>query len=108
MTIKYPFFKTQINVSVDESDAEKRRRKHKNRNKKIIRNSNNDSTVDGEPVEEPPKRRLLKDGEQQPLLMVEVENVKHESFKHTEEVKALTQEVIKTIRDIITMNPLYR
>ncbi|XP_062715376.1 lon protease homolog, mitochondrial isoform X1 [Aedes albopictus] len=108
MTIKYPFFKTQINVSVDESDAEKRRRKHKNRNKKVIRNTNNDSTVDGEPVEEPPKRRLLKDGEQQPVLMVEVENVKHESFKHTEEVKALTQEVIKTIRDIITMNPLYR
>ncbi|XP_062554515.1 lon protease homolog, mitochondrial isoform X2 [Armigeres subalbatus] len=97
-----------LDGKLDESDAEKRRRKHKNRNKKIIRNSNNDSTVDGEPVEEPPKRRLLKDGEQQPLLMVEVENVKHESFKHTEEVKALTQEVIKTIRDIITMNPLYR
>ncbi|XP_065081617.1 lon protease homolog, mitochondrial isoform X2 [Ochlerotatus camptorhynchus] len=93
---------------LDESDAEKRRRKHKNRNKKIIRNVNNDSTLDGESVEEPPKKRLLQEGEQQPLLMVEVENVKHESFKHTDEVKALTQEVIKTIRDIITMNPLYR
>lgn len=93
---------------LDESDAEKRRRKHMNRNKKIIRNANNDSTADGSPVEEPPKRRLLQDGEQQPVLMVEVENIKHESFKHTEEVKALTQEVIKTIRDIITMNPLYR
>lgn len=92
----------------NETDAEKRRRKHKNRNKKIIRNSNNDSTLDGEPIAEPPKKRLLQPGEQQPVLMVEVENVKHESFKHTEEVKALTQEVIKTIRDIITMNPLYR
>uniref|UniRef100_A0A1Q3FWQ0 Lon protease homolog, mitochondrial n=1 Tax=Culex tarsalis TaxID=7177 RepID=A0A1Q3FWQ0_CULTA len=92
----------------NESDAEKRRRKHKNRNKKIIRNANNDSTLDGEPVAEPPKKRLLQPGEQQPVLMVEVENLKHESFKHTEEVKALTQEVIKTIRDIITMNPLYR
>ncbi|XP_038110796.1 lon protease homolog, mitochondrial isoform X2 [Culex quinquefasciatus] len=92
----------------NETDAEKRRRKHKNRNKKIIRNANNDSTLDGEPVAEPPKKRLLQPGEQQPVLMVEVENVKHESFKHTEEVKALTQEVIKTIRDIITMNPLYR
>ncbi|ETN67828.1 ATP-dependent protease La [Anopheles darlingi] len=107
MTIKYPFFNTQIGVSVDEPDAEKRRRKHKLRNKQV-RNANNDHSVDGTPVEEAPKRRLLKDGEQQPLLMVEVENVKHESFKHTEEVKALTQEVIKTIRDIITMNPLYR
>lgn len=44
----------------------------------------------------------------QPLLMVEVENIQHEPFKQTQEVKALTQEVIKTIRDIITMNPLYR
>ncbi|XP_055856781.1 lon protease homolog, mitochondrial isoform X2 [Episyrphus balteatus] len=44
----------------------------------------------------------------QPVLMVEVENVKHEPYTQTEEVKALTQEVIKTIRDIITMNPLYR
>ncbi|XP_065358873.1 lon protease homolog, mitochondrial isoform X2 [Calliphora vicina] len=43
-----------------------------------------------------------------PVLMVEVVNVQHENFKQTEEVKALTQEVIKTIRDIITMNPLYR
>lgn len=92
----------------NETDAEKRRRKHKNRNKKIVRNTNNDSTLDGDPIAEPPKKRLLQPGEQQPVLMVEVENVKHESFKHTEEVKALTQEVIKTIRDIITMNPLYR
>uniref|UniRef100_A0A182T7M0 Lon protease homolog, mitochondrial n=1 Tax=Anopheles maculatus TaxID=74869 RepID=A0A182T7M0_9DIPT len=107
MTIKYPYFNTQIAVSVDEPDAEKRRRKHKLRNKQI-RNANNDHTLDGVPLEEAPKRRLLKEGEQQPLLMVEVENVKHESFKNTEEVKALTQEVIKTIRDIITMNPLYR
>ncbi|XP_053684169.1 lon protease homolog, mitochondrial isoform X2 [Sabethes cyaneus] len=92
---------------LDESDAEKRRRKHKNRNK-VVRNTNNDSTVDGQPIAELPKGRLLKEGEQQPVLMVEVENIKHEAFKHTEEVKALTQEVIKTIRDIITMNPLYR
>ena len=48
------------------------------------------------------------DGISQPILMVEVENIKHHDFKQTDEVKALTQEVIKTIRDIITMNPLYR
>lgn len=42
------------------------------------------------------------------VLMVEVENVIHNKFKQTEEVKALTQEVIKTIRDIISLNPLYR
>ncbi|OQR66251.1 lon protease -like protein [Tropilaelaps mercedesae] len=42
------------------------------------------------------------------ILMVEVENVIHEPFETTEEVKAITQEIIKTIRDIIAMNPLYR
>ncbi|XP_015112248.1 lon protease homolog, mitochondrial isoform X2 [Diachasma alloeum] len=44
----------------------------------------------------------------QPVLMVEVVNVTHEKFRQTEEIKALTQELIKTIRDIISMNPLYR
>ncbi|XP_076646496.1 lon protease homolog, mitochondrial isoform X3 [Halictus rubicundus] len=44
----------------------------------------------------------------QPLLMVEVINITHEKFRQTEEIKALTQELIKTIRDIISMNPLYR
>lgn len=42
------------------------------------------------------------------VLMVEVENVVHEKFKNTEEVKALTQEIVKTIKDIISLNPLYR
>ncbi|XP_038632439.1 lon protease homolog, mitochondrial [Scyliorhinus canicula] len=42
------------------------------------------------------------------LLMVEVENVIHEEFQVTEEVKALTAEIVKTIRDIIALNPLYR
>lgn len=40
--------------------------------------------------------------------MVEVVNLQHNPYNHNEEIKALTQEVIKTIRDIITMNPLYR
>ena len=40
--------------------------------------------------------------------MVEVENLMHDPFKNTEEVKALTAEVVKTIRDIISLNPLYR
>ncbi|XP_078052685.1 lon protease homolog, mitochondrial isoform X2 [Augochlora pura] len=47
-------------------------------------------------------------GSTQPLLMVEVVNITHEKFRQTEEIKALTQELIKTIRDIISMNPLYR
>ena len=47
-------------------------------------------------------------GEERPILMVRTENVPHQPFKSTEEVKALTAEVIKTIRDIIALNPLYR
>jgi len=46
--------------------------------------------------------------EVEPLLMGETENVVHKEFETTEEVKAMTQEVIKTIRDIIALNPLYR
>lgn len=40
--------------------------------------------------------------------MVETENLPVPHFKMTDEVKALTAEVVKTIRDIISMNPLYR
>lgn len=47
-------------------------------------------------------------GSTPPILIVEVENVQQPAYKQTEEVKALTQEIIKTLRDIITMNPLYR
>ncbi|KAM7285560.1 lon protease homolog, mitochondrial [Ixodes scapularis] len=43
-----------------------------------------------------------------PVLTVEVENVPHEKFVVSEEMKAVTQEIVKTIRDIIALNPLYR
>ncbi|KAI5722943.1 hypothetical protein M8J76_015942 [Diaphorina citri] len=46
--------------------------------------------------------------EPKPVTMVEVVNLKHEKFKQSEEFKALMQEVIKTVRDIISMNPLYK
>ena len=48
------------------------------------------------------------EAEGRPILMVRTENVHHQPFKSTEEIKALTAEVIKTIRDIIALNPLYR
>uniref|UniRef100_A0A8C6UJR5 Lon peptidase 1, mitochondrial n=1 Tax=Neogobius melanostomus TaxID=47308 RepID=A0A8C6UJR5_9GOBI len=57
--------------------------------------------------------KLEIDPELQPLppssiLMVEVDNIQHQQFTVTEEVKALTAEIVKTIRDIIALNPLYR
>ena len=42
------------------------------------------------------------------ILIVRTENVQHEPFEQSQEVKALSAEVIKTIRDIIALNPLYR
>ncbi|XP_039273310.2 lon protease homolog, mitochondrial-like [Styela clava] len=42
------------------------------------------------------------------VLMVETENVQAADVEITEEIKALTAEVVKTIRDIIALNPLYR
>lgn len=112
-------FNTQINVTTVEeesdaveTDADRRRRKHSNRNQK---KGEATKAGDAEPAVASagegtarPSIRAIKEGEQQQVLMVEVENMQKEDFKQTEEVKALTQEVIKTIRDIITMNPLYR
>jgi hypothetical protein len=40
--------------------------------------------------------------------MVDTSNVEHIEYEQTQEVKALSNEVIKTIRDIISLNPLYR
>lgn len=117
MTIKFPILNAEINVTTTEdiaetggntagleSDAERRRRKHNKRQKKI--GQTNGSTATSPTAGS--KQRPLEDGEMQSVLMVEVENVRVEQFKHTDEVKALTQEVIKTIRDIISLNPLYR
>uniref|UniRef100_A0A0K2T6K6 Lon protease homolog, mitochondrial n=1 Tax=Lepeophtheirus salmonis TaxID=72036 RepID=A0A0K2T6K6_LEPSM len=42
------------------------------------------------------------------ILCVDTINMEAEPFETNDEVKALTQEVIKTIRDIIALNPLYR
>lgn len=119
MTLNYPLFNVQLNVTTDTdsnvADADKRRRKHRQRllKKSLLKNETNDA-VEGEtetkaaPTPEELVKRPSVDGDRQPVLMVEVENVAQEQFKQTEEVKALTQEIIKTIRDIITMNPLYR
>ena len=42
------------------------------------------------------------------VLLVEVENHLHQPYEHTEELKAVIQECIQTIRDITTLNPLYK
>lgn len=113
----------QIKIPADETDADKRRRKHRvSRNQKQTispvtpsstppaSSSSQKSKDEKDGTKDQENESVTEAGKNppQPVLMVEVENIKHEPYKQTEEVKALTQEVIKTIRDIITMNPLYR
>ncbi|XP_049820710.1 lon protease homolog, mitochondrial isoform X2 [Aethina tumida] len=104
MKLRFPPFNTTMNVFVDEAESEKRRRnnRHKNRMKKP--GSDAKPTVESKAEDAGGEKKPLGEG----LLMAEVENVVHNKFRQTEEVKALTQEVIKTIRDIISLNPLYR
>ncbi|CAH0757917.1 unnamed protein product [Diatraea saccharalis] len=90
------FVEEEIETGPAESDAERRRRKHRNTRKQR-------SEPEQTETEEAPKKPLPDQ-----VMMVKVENMMHEKFQQTEEVKALTQEVIKTIRDIINLNPLYR
>ncbi|VDO04264.1 unnamed protein product [Rodentolepis nana] len=42
------------------------------------------------------------------VLMAETINIYNEPFENTQEIKALSGEIVKTIRDIINLNPIYR
>lgn len=97
LKLTFPSFKTTLHIFPEDSEADKRRRKMRNERLKK-------SAEEKKPPADETKTIPLKEG----LLMAEVENVIHNKFRQTEEVKALTQEVIKTIRDIISLNPLYR
>lgn len=98
------FEKHEAQAKADETSADKRRRKHKYRNRTNMENYQQQELSDIADVLQNPSNTK----EIQQVLMVEVINIQHEPYKQTEEIKALTQEIIKTIRDIITMNPLYR
>lgn len=43
-----------------------------------------------------------------PVLVAETVNVYHDPYELTQELKALSAEIVKTIRDIINLNPVYR
>lgn len=87
------------------ADADRVRRKRNNRKTRPPAVMPTDPAA---PVAADASGEMKKETLPQPVLMVEVENIVHEKFRQTEEVKALTQEIIKTIRDIISLNPLYR
>lgn len=113
MKLRFPLFKTSINVFVDPGEVDKSRRNVRgNRIKKAsapTRKPPDVATLSSDSTRSAPSTKEdLENKGKEHVLMVEVENVIHNKFKQTEEVKALTQEVIKTIRDIISLNPLYR
>ncbi|CAB3244157.1 unnamed protein product [Arctia plantaginis] len=93
------FIEDEIESGPAETDAERRRRKYR-----VTRKKQDSEAQEKEKTETPKEKKAAVDQ----VLMVKVENMMHQKFQQTEEVKALTQEVIKTIRDIINLNPLYR
>lgn len=95
-----------MNIFVEDTETDKRRRKIRNRQRRAVEIKQDEEIKEIPPVAEKTEEQKVK--KEEPLLMVEVENLVHNKFRQTEEVKALTQEVIKTIRDIISLNPLYR
>ncbi|PZC75243.1 hypothetical protein B5X24_HaOG206550 [Helicoverpa armigera] len=106
MKLKFPLFNMELNVTREESDAERRRRKYRNTRKQSSKEPETGDASATASASAPPKDSKKPAADQ--VMMVKVENMVHEKFQQTEEVKALTQEVIKTIRDIINLNPLYR
>ncbi|XP_063776157.1 lon protease homolog, mitochondrial [Pseudophryne corroboree] len=89
----------QLEVESDESKSEEKVEGKKRRRNIAARHINEVGKKKEEVVNSTPTPEVL---------MVEVDNVSHEEFQITEEVKALTAEIVKTIRDIIALNPLYR
>ncbi|TNN16429.1 Lon protease isoform 2 [Schistosoma japonicum] len=47
-------------------------------------------------------------GTSSPVLIGETINLYHDPYENTQEIKALSAEIVKTIRDIISLNPVYR
>uniref|UniRef100_A0A8C4JD40 Lon protease homolog, mitochondrial n=1 Tax=Dromaius novaehollandiae TaxID=8790 RepID=A0A8C4JD40_DRONO len=92
----------QLEVEPEESENKQKIRRKQKRSKKEAEEEPGAKDQAVEVVLEPVA------SSSQEVLMVEVENVVHEDFQITEEVKALTAEIVKTIRDIIALNPLYR
>ena len=73
---------------------------------KTPENAESGGAKPAEPVQKDATTQTPADPDQ--ILMVDTSNLVHQEYTQTQEIKALTNEVIKTIRDIISLNPLYR
>ncbi|KAL1453969.1 hypothetical protein WDU94_010269, partial [Cyamophila willieti] len=110
MNLKFPGVKDGFDVVLEDSGAgaigARKKRSFRKRNGAPQPNATPTQPIEEEKVEG--ATPLADQLGVKPVAMVEVVNLKHEKFKQTEEFKALMQEVIKTVRDIISMNPLYK
>ena len=106
MSLRFPAFNASIQTLTDDKASKRKAKRSSLRKRKEEKAGEPEETAAPNPqpeVAEAPVQQVP-----QSVLMVEVENVVHDKFTMNEETKALTQEIIKTIRDIIALNPLYR
>jgi Lon-like ATP-dependent protease len=87
MTIKFPLFKTSINVSLEDTDIERRRRKRRKKKNAVDSSTVTDEGEKSDASNSSQDTSTEDITKPQPVLMVEVENVTHEKFRQTEEVK---------------------
>ncbi|XP_043946561.1 lon protease homolog, mitochondrial [Protopterus annectens] len=98
----------QLELETEEmQEKEENRQKGRRKQKRLKESEQMEETVKESPLQMQVSVEPVAESSGQ-VLMVEVDNVQHEDFQVTEEVKALTAEIVKTIRDIIALNPLYR
>lgn len=86
-----------------DQEAEDKLRKGKLRKK-----ANKEKAVDDESSQEVENVSSEETTQMGNVILGEVENIRHENFEMTKHVKAITQEIVKTILDIMSLNEMYR
>lgn len=107
-SLHFPTFNASIQTLTDDKLSKRKLKRASLRKRKEEKATTDDDGVIAGPEKTASVEQSAQQLTNQSVLMVEVENVVHDKFTMNEETKALTQEIIKTIRDIIALNPLYR
>ena len=96
----------EVEVEEAEKPPEEKKKKKRRWRKKLLQEPEEEE----EKVEKADSEEQGEDKEKKgrKILRVLTENYEHNPFEQSQEVKAVSAEVIKTIRDIIALNPLYR
>jgi hypothetical protein len=107
MKLKFPILNTSINVSVEDTNGERRRRNRKKKKAAPDVAAVSSDTMAEADINKDGKEKEMGSEEpaqtQQPVLMVKVENVVHEKFQQTEEVKVL---ILISTRSFVFHQPI--